>query len=152
MKKCNKCNVSYELNEFNFWKRKDSKDGFTAFCKYCGNKLYNKGTGEYINQNPYRGGAIYIIWLGEKNLYYIGSTSKFTDRFLCWNLVIKKGTKITTKINELYFRNVFLKTNFLSIKILEKFDNLTDKEIHELERKWLLKVILKNKNCYNIIN
>lgn len=41
VKTCKKCNITYQLNDTNFFKRKGSKDGFRNECKKC-NKEKNR--------------------------------------------------------------------------------------------------------------
>ena len=111
MKKCSKCNIEKELTEF--YKRKDSKDGYRADCKKCKNEI-----SKIYSENNYDK----IIEIKRK--YYLNNKSDVIERIKIWQNENKdKHKEITKKYREKSEVKERLRNNYLENKELYRLKN-----------------------------
>jgi len=161
---CSQCKKEYPLSDFHY---QYSRGAYGVCCKHCKNRKALERTWRLRGfSSPEEGAevlrkqtakhnrfsAVYLIWLGEKNLYYVGSSEHFLSRRANWISSIKNvNPNYRVRDNtRIYLNKVLTKTNFYSIKILQKLPvDLSPEEIIKIEKDWIIKVILKHKNIYN---
>lgn len=125
MKKCSKCNIEKNFNEF--YKRKDSKDGYRNDCKECRNEISKK----YTENNPDKVKKI-------KTKYYLNNKNDVIERTKNWQSENKDRYKeISKKYREKEEVKEKIKKNYLDNKEIYKLKNKEYKKInkHKINKK-----------------
>lgn len=160
---CTHCLEELDIKKFEYQK---TKERYRAICIECRRKTerdkkwlnlgfsspeegleFNKKQTVKYNKFP----GIYLLWLGEKDKYYIGSSDHFLRRKSSWIQIIKWGwEKAVDSENKKLFNEIYSSTNFISIKLLEKLEeNISYEKMAIKEKEWIIKIILKHKTIYN---